>query len=196
MARTDIDGRAAQRTLEPAFRGPPPPEAAGCAPRDAAALAYLYEQDGRLRLPLTIRRAELRTHKGQVSLPGGRPEGAESLQATAWREAEEEIGLTPQPDTTLGVLAPVHIPVSHTTLHAHVALGEPPARLVAQPSEVARIVVVDLDELVDPARRCHKTLRIHGRDVDVPWIDVGGLFLWGATAMALGELIARLERRI
>ncbi len=193
LALEPFDGRAAQRPLEPVWRGPPPPEATQHPPRDAAALAYLWEEAGRLRLPLTLRRADLRTHKGQVSLPGGRPEGDESLEATAWREAREEIGLGHPEHEALGVLAPVHIPVSHTTLHVHVALGAPPAELVPQPSEVARIVVVDLDDLVAPASLQQRVIETHGREVDVPWLDVGGLFLWGATAMALSELIERVR---
>lgn len=193
MALPAFDGREAQRALEPVWRGPPPPRAAAEAPRDAAALAYVYEQDGALQLPLTVRRADMRTHKGQVSLPGGRPEGDESLEQTAWREAHEEIALAPAAHEPLGVLAPVHIPVTHTTLHVHVATGPAPDVLVPQPSEVARIVVVPLDELVDPANVKQRVIETHGRAVDVPWLDVGGLFLWGATAMALSELIERLR---
>lgn len=193
MALEPFDGRAAQGALEPVWRGPPPPRAHREPPRDAAALAYLYEQDGRLHLPLTVRRADMRTHKGQVSLPGGRPEQAETLEQTAWREAAEEIALDVDEHEALGVLAPVHIPVTHTTLHVHVALGPAPAALEPQPSEVARIVVVTLDEVVDPANRRQKVIETHGREIDVPWLDVGGVFLWGATAMALGELIQRVE---
>ena len=193
MALPDFDGRDAQRPLEPVWRGPPPPRASREAPRAAAALAYVFPRDGRLQLPLTVRRADLRTHRGQVSLPGGRPEGDETLEETAWREAHEEIALDVEAPEPLGVLAPVHIPVTHTTLHVHVALGPDPGRLVPQPSEVARIVVVPLDDLLDPARRRWKVITTHGREVEVPWLDVGGLFLWGATAMALGELIGRLE---
>ena len=193
MARAPFDGRAAQRRMEPVDRGAPPPNAAHEPPRDAAALAYVYEADGQLHLPLTVRRDDMRTHRGQVSLPGGRPEGDETLVQTAWREAEEEVGLGPVTHEALGFLAPVHIPVTHTTLHVHVALGPPPTALVPQPSEVARIVVVTLDDLADPANVRQRMLAIRGREIEVPWFDVGGLFLWGATAMALSELVERLR---
>ncbi|MDA1196026.1 MAG: CoA pyrophosphatase, partial [Planctomycetota bacterium] len=170
-----------------------PPRAEREPPREAAALAYVFADGGGLRLPLTVRRAELREHKGQVSLPGGRPDGEESLGATAWREANEEIGLCVAGAETLGALTPVHIPVTHTRLHVHVALGPAPTALIAQPSEVAQIVVVGLDDLLDPARLAWRRLETHGREVEVPWFDVGGVFLWGATAMALSELVERLR---
>jgi 8-oxo-dGTP pyrophosphatase MutT (NUDIX family) len=192
MALAPFDGRSAQMAMEPAWRGAPPPRSAEGPPRTAAALAYVYEENGALQLPLTLRRHDLREHRGQVSLPGGRPEAGERSEATAWREAREEIGLAPSDGVVLGTLAPVYIPVTHTTLSVHVATGEAPTALVAQPSEVARIVVVPLGHLADPARHKRRVVETHGREVDVPWFDVGGLFLWGATAMALHELVARL----
>jgi 8-oxo-dGTP pyrophosphatase MutT (NUDIX family) len=189
----DFDVRAAQARMQPAWRGPPPPDHETRPPRDAAALAYLHEVGGRLHLPLTLRRDDLREHRGQVSLPGGRPEPGENLDATAWREAREEIGLDPPAREDLGRLAPVYIPVTHTRLHVFVAAGPAPERLVASPAEVERITRVALRDLLDPGHRARRVLQIRGRDVDVPWFDVAGLFLWGATAMALSELAERLR---
>jgi len=194
LALPDFDGRAAQKLMEPASRGRPPQGVDPAHPlRDAAALAYVFEQAGRLLMPLTVRGAALREHRGQVSLPGGRPEPDEPLLGTALREAREEIALDVADAEVLGRLRPVEIPVTHTRLHVHVALGPAPARLVPQPGEVAQIEIVQVDHLLDPARRKHRTLEIQDRDVEVPYFDVAGLFLWGATAMALSELAERLR---
>jgi len=40
--------------------------------RLAAVLIILYEQDGLIRVVLTTRSKELRTHAGQTALPGGK----------------------------------------------------------------------------------------------------------------------------
>jgi len=193
LALPSFDGRAAQRRLEPVRRGGPPPRAATEAPRPAAALAYLFERDGRLRLPLTVRREDLPEHRGQVSLPGGRPAPGEDLWTTAAREALEETGLVLDGALRLGTLTPVYIPITHTKLHVHVALGPEPGPLAPCPREVERIVIVRLDDLVDPANVGTRTLTIQGRQTEVPFFDVQGLFLWGATAMALSELVERLR---
>ena len=188
-----LDGREAQRAFEPARRGDPPPVRSAGPLRDAAALAYVYEREGRLRLPLTLRRDDLPEHKGQVSLPGGRPIRGESLFETALREAQEEIGLDVRGLQPLGRLAPVTIPVTHSRLHVFVVEGEDPAPLQADPREVAAIIEVGLDDLLAPATRRWRRVPIGGQEIEVPFFDVEGLFLWGATAMALSELVARLR---
>ena len=194
FTRVDLDGRAAQAAMAPSRRGTPPDRARREAPRDAAALAYVFEQGGRLRLPFTVRSRHLPEHRGQVSLPGGRPLAEESLFETARREAREEIALAVPAPELVGRLAPVSIPVSHSRLHVFVTLGPDPGTLVPDPREVERIVVVDLDDLVRPEVRRERPMTIAGVEIAVPYYDVEGLFLWGATAMAIAELVERLRR--
>ena len=55
-------------------------------------------------------------------------------------------------------------------------------------------MVVGLDDLVDPTRRKTRRLLIQGVELDVPYFDVEGLFLWGATAMGMADFVSRLER--
>jgi 8-oxo-dGTP pyrophosphatase MutT (NUDIX family) len=139
-----------------------------------------------------VRREDLPEHPGQVSLPGGRPHAGEDLWTTALREAREENGHSSQGVERLGALAPVFIPVSHSVLCVHVALGRDPGALRPCPREVQSIALAGLDDLADP--RCRRVVerQVGGRPVPVPTIQVAGVLLWGATAMALGELAARL----
>jgi 8-oxo-dGTP pyrophosphatase MutT (NUDIX family) len=191
----EFDPVAAQAAMEPAFRGPPPPDAGERPPREGAALAYLFEgrAEGQVLLPLTLRRDDLKEHRGQVSLPGGRPEPGESLRDAALREAREELGIRGEEAEPLGSLAPVYIPVTHTRLTVLVVYGPDPRPLTAEPAEVARATCVPLGALLEPARRrrCDRTIR--GRVVDVPSFGLEGLDVWGATAMALSELAERIR---
>ncbi len=204
----DFDSRAAQRPMEPTFRGSPPADFAEEDARDAAALLYAFVDAGELHFPLTLRREHLREHRGQVSLPGGRPHGDESLWETAVREAHEEVGLDPSLPTRVGRLAPVYIPVTHTRLHVYVAAGPAPDELVAQPEEVADIAVFPLADLVDDTKRRSGVWTILGRDVNVAFFglqatlselqvrragDLAEWKVWGATAMALSELAERMK---
>jgi 8-oxo-dGTP pyrophosphatase MutT (NUDIX family) len=198
LALVSFDGRAAQRPLEPLFRGVPPSALRDAPARDAAALLYVWPSVDGLCFPLTLRREDLAEHRGQVSLPGGRPDPGEDTWQTALREAREEVGLEGvelegADVERLGVLAPVHIPVTHTHLHVCVALGPAPQAWRPAPSEVARLVHAPLERLLDPAARAHVVRRVRGADLEVPVLHLGGLEVWGATAMALSELAERLR---
>lgn len=193
LALRAFDAQTAQRRMAPADRGPVPDHLRGGSVRPAASLAYCFESKGEWLLPVTVRREDLPEHRGQPCLPGGRPHADESLWATALREAQEEVGLDPQTVVPLGQLAPVYIPPTHTDLTVCVAYGPDPRPLKPAEREVERLVYVRLGELCDPARRAVHVREIAGRSVEVPCFDVEGIFLWGATAMALMELAERLS---
>ena len=61
----------------------------------SAVLAAAFEEEGEARVVLTRRSAHLRSHRGEVSFPGGRLDGEETAEEGALREAAEEIGLDP-----------------------------------------------------------------------------------------------------
>ena len=149
-----------------------------------------------LHVALTVRGSELRNHTGQVSLPGGRVELGETLEAAALREATEEIGVDPGAIELLGRLTPLHIPVSGFLLHPIV--GFTPMRPAFQRAEweVARIIEAPVSLLADPAvvKREIRTRVVKGQpiDVDVPYFDIDGEKVWGATAMVLAEFCAIL----
>lgn len=57
-----------------------------------------------LAVVLTRRSAQLRTHKGQWALPGGRLDSRENPREAALRECAEEIGVRLEPDDIVGEL--------------------------------------------------------------------------------------------
>ena len=164
--------------------------------RDGAALVLIYPHEDAFFLPLTVRGSGLRNHTGQVSLPGGRVDEGETIEAAALREAEEEIGVDRESVLVLGRLTPLHIPVSSYLLHP--VVGFVPARPVFHRAEweVARIIEPTLAQLRDPAtvKRELQRRATGGQtiDVDVPFFDIDSEKVWGATAMVLAEFCAIL----
>ncbi len=160
--------------------------------RPAAGLLLLFPVDGEACLLLTVRASHLPSHAGQVSLPGGQVEPGETIEVAALREAHEEVGLDPAGVRVVGRLTPLHIPVSGFMLHPVVALAERRPDLQPAEREVERILEVSLDDLLDPARRLSRRILRDGDrgEVEVPYIDVRGAELWGATAMVLSELLS------
>jgi 8-oxo-dGTP pyrophosphatase MutT (NUDIX family) len=187
-----LPGPAAQALLAPAPRpgwrpGEPPQDA-----RDAAALLFVYERDGRAHLVLTRRSAHLPTHAGQISLPGGGLADGETVTGAALREADEELGLRADDVRLLGELTALFIPVSGYLLHPIVATADGPQRFTPHEPEVAEVIETSLEGLADPRRQRVETWHRAGVAYRVPLFDVHGHVVWGATAMVLAEFLALL----
>ncbi|MFN8548978.1 MAG: CoA pyrophosphatase, partial [Candidatus Eisenbacteria bacterium] len=128
-------------------------------------------------------------HAGQVALPGGEREAAETLQACALREAREEIGLDVA-IALLGRLSPIPIQVSRYRVDPIVAWCDHQPQFTLASDEVERLLFADPDEL---ARR-GPTLTVErsrdGLTIPVPAYDVDGAAVWGATGFILAEFAA------
>lgn len=165
------------------------------AARAAATLLAIYpDADADLVVPLTVRRADMRTHAGEVSLPGGSLDPGESHEAAALREAWEEIGLEPGSARIIGTLEPVWIPVSNFELRPFVATLDAAPALVPHDAEVASIVELPLRSLWDPDVVGVEEFEVRGMTVRAGVYRFGGVRVWGATAMTLGMLARVLER--
>jgi 8-oxo-dGTP pyrophosphatase MutT (NUDIX family) len=188
-----LPGRDAQLRMAPRPRIWPTPDAIL---RPAAALLLLYPHAGEWWVPLTVRGSTLRHHGGQVSLPGGRLDHpGESVEEAALREAQEEIGVVPADVDVLGRLTPVPVAVSGHLLSPVVgAASRRPAFAVAA-AEVERLIELPLTSLTHPEAVAweQRTRTRPPHDVmTVPYFDVDGARVWGATAMVLAEFLALL----
>ena len=193
LALPDFDVLAAWERMAPRphLRRTTPP--AGETPRQAAVLVLVYPVDGALTTLLIRRTPDPGVHSGQVGFPGGAIEpGDADPMATARREAGEEIGLW-GPVTTLGQLTPLYIPPSRFLVTPTV--GGLPARPAfhPNPAEVAELLELPLAGLLDDGRRREEDRELAGATVRVPFYDVAGHQVWGATALMLSEVEMRLR---
>lgn len=191
----DFDGHAAQQHMMPVTRARMrPPDREG-SPRQGAVLLLLYCLDNELHLVLTRRRADLNSHPGQVSLPGGRHEPPETLAETALRETAEEIAVPPEEVRVLGQLTPLYILPSDYEVQPVVGIytGDGRPVFMPNPNEVDAVIEVPLDHLLDHSLRTEELWQLRGVDVTVPFFQLDGHKVWGATAMMLSEFAERLR---
>lgn len=160
--------------------------------RHAAGLLLVFPVDGAAYILLTLRADTLGRHSGQVSLPGGVIEPGETFEQAALREAHEEVGLAGDGVRVLGALTPLDIPVTGFRLHPIVAAKSMQPALAPADGEVARILEIPIDDLLDRSCLVTADRERDGRTITVPAFAVAGTEIWGATAMVLAEFLTLL----
>ena len=155
-------------------------------------LVPLYEDRGELHVVLTRRAQTLRTHKGEVSFPGGRADPGETYLQTALREAFEEVAMDPESVEPLGELD--HLTTVTRRAYIVPVVGLLPGRpdLTPNPGEVDQILHVALSELMDPEVFREEMWGSGETARPIYFFDLVGDTVWGATAALLRQLLARL----
>jgi 8-oxo-dGTP pyrophosphatase MutT (NUDIX family) len=186
-----FDAATAQRKMAPLPRPARRPETRAGQPRIGAVMVLLYCRYGQMHLALTKRPDTLRDHSGQVSFPGGKQDAGETLAQTALRETFEEVGVVPAAVEIVGELTPLYIPPTDFEVHPFVGWHAAAPRFVPNSAEVARILEVPIAHLLQPTTQRHEKWQLRGYELDVPFYDVEGFKVWGATAMMLSEFLGR-----
>src|SRR5262245_2768805 len=190
---TDLPGAPAQDRLAPIPRRNWPPGFNPARVRHAAGLLLLFPDHDQAHIVLTVRADSLGRHSGQVSLPGGVVDPGETYEQAALREAHEEIRLPAGAARVLGPLTPIDIPVSGFRLHPVVPAAAARPALTPSDGEVARILYVPIEDLLDVGHlRAVERVR-DGIALTVPAFHVAGAEIWGATAMVLAEFLTLLD---
>jgi 8-oxo-dGTP pyrophosphatase MutT (NUDIX family) len=157
--------------------------------RDAAVLVPIITRDGDHHLVFTKRADHLGEHPGQMSFPGGGREPSDAdLEATAKREADEEIGLRPEEAEVVGRLDDIPT-VTDYRVRPFVA-RVPDREYTPDEREVAEIAVLSLDALTDldnyeSERRDHQ----HHGAIRIHFFRVDGYTVWGATGRMLVQFL-------
>lgn len=162
--------------------------------RPAAVLAPVIRRSSDLSLLLTVRSQALRSHKGQISFPGGGSDAQDAdAVATALREAQEEIGLAPAQVEVLGFLDD-YPTISRYLVTPVVGLIDGEPELMPDEREVAGVFEVPLAHALDLAHFQRRYFTREGLNLpfyELPW---KAYRIWGATAGMLHDLATKVAR--
>lgn len=162
--------------------------------RRASVLLLFDPADEGLPLLFILRSPGLRSHAGQIAFPGGAEEAHDrDIVATALREANEEVGVSPDSVEVIGVLPPFVTAVSNRWLTPVVGLQRSPWTVVTDDLEVAEWFRVDLATLLGAPHSVRDIPR-EGQRRLVHFYEADGRVIWGVTAAVLHELMSRLGR--
>lgn len=184
-------GRIGLEELRRRFRfNPPPPPPPGLNP--AGVLVPLVLVADEVHLLFTQRTWKVKTHRGQISFPGGVQDPQDPhLLATALRETQEEIGLNSRVVEVFGSLEPIAT-ITGYWITPYLALIPYPYDFTPNPWEVRRLLFLPLQGFSLPERWSTGTYRFKGRTTRVCYWRQGKTLIWGATARILLEFLAQL----
>jgi 8-oxo-dGTP pyrophosphatase MutT (NUDIX family) len=112
----------------------------------------------------------------------------ESVEDTAVREFEEELGASPANFELCGRLTPMYIYASNFFVTPCVAIADRRPSFVPNPIEVANLLEPAIVQLSDPERIGSHQIERRGLVFRAPHIVFEGRRIWGATSMMLAEL--------
>ena len=148
----------------------------------AAVLVPLLTVADDLHLVFTRRAASLPHHQGQVAFPGGTRHAEDrDAEATALREAHEEIGLRPDDVRVLGRLDELETVASRFRITPIVGAVPHPYAWRPCPREVDTVFTVPLATLRTPGIEREELWDFDGRQIPIRLFPVAGQVIWGAT---------------
>lgn len=156
----------------------------------SAVLVPLRRRNGSYYILFIRRSLTVKTHKGQISFPGGTLDAADAtLLETALRECDEEIGLNPADADVLGELDDEVTATSNYIVTPYVAEipGEYDFRL--NPDEVDEIIEVPLGHLLRENSRKPAAANTGNELLDSYSYQHQDRVIWGATARILRRFL-------
>lgn len=155
--------------------------------RPSSVLLLLFPHQGRLFTCLTKRSAEISTHPGQISFPGGKIEQGEAPEVAALREAQEEVGLDPAEVQLLGRLSDLFIPVSQFVIYPFVGWIDHKPDFKLNVAEAEKLLLFPIETKNWEKQRQMISLSTFKGDMEVPCFRYENETIWGATAMIIAE---------
>lgn len=136
-------------------------------------------------------------HSKQISFPGGKMDPEDlNLEYTARRECFEEVCLPINSSINIGNLSDVYIPVSNFVVKPFVFYVEELPELIPDHREVEQIITFDVLDLTkeEVVKKTDISLQSGLIHREVPYFDIHGHVVWGATGMMLSELREIIRR--
>jgi 8-oxo-dGTP pyrophosphatase MutT (NUDIX family) len=141
---------------------------------------------------LLYRPKTMRSHAGEVVLPGGKVDPGETFIEAAVREAHEEMGIDP---AAVRVIGPGDMLRTGTMYQINPVLALVPGdiTITPNPAEVSDWFEAPLRHVLDPANHVEDPYVFGEKTVHVWTIHWNGHCIWGSTAMVLINLARRLN---
>ena len=193
LSNLALPGETAQDLMAPQDRisRPSENEINNKSPRWAGVVALFYpSSEGEAMLVLILRNTYKGVHSNQVGFPGGRSELYDaSIEQTALRETEEEIGVGRHTIKLVKKMTKIYIPPSNFWVQPFIGYVDYTPTFIPEVAEVAAVLEIRVDDFL--ALENVITTKIttsYAVAVEVPAFLLNDHRVWGATAIMLSEI--------
>lgn len=163
--------------------------------RQSAVLIHIYPKNNQLHTVFIQRPVYEGVHSGQIALPGGKAEKFDAgVEATALREADEELNIKATDIKVIGKLTPIYVPPSNFMIHPIIGYQESRPNFVIQESEVASYIECKLVHLIGEDKLISSEVIAGGNRMSAKGFQLEGHFVWGATGMMIKEFAEILDQ--
>jgi 8-oxo-dGTP pyrophosphatase MutT (NUDIX family) len=158
--------------------------------KTGAVLVLIYTKNNSDYVVFIKRPVYAGTHSAQVSFPGGRKDETDvDYTETALRETQEEIGVDKNDVMPLRWLSSLYIPPSNFLVQPVLGICKSAPIFKIDPKEVDYIIESPLKRIFDDDVIKFTDIRAsYGLVKNIPYFDIKGEIVWGATAAILNEL--------
>ena len=193
IEQAPLPGQASQFKMSPPYRMDLIEKQAEAmkSSKRAGVLALFYPDTlQNTNLNLILRKTYKGVHSAQVGFPGGKLEPQDkSLEYTAVRETQEEVGVPLKDIKVIKAMTEVYIPPSNFTVHPFMGITTKTPKFVKQDDEVEDLIEVTLKDFIDDNLMTSRLIMTSlQKEVEVPAFHFNGHIVWGATAMMLNEV--------
>ncbi len=187
-----LPGLSAQRIMAPRSADAAQYYQVSDTARHAAVMLLLYQKGSEwhtLFMKRSIRQND--KHSGQLSFPGGKKDLTDkSLKETALRETNEEVGISSDDIDIIGSLSPLYVYASDFVVQPYVGITHPEVEIIKNDDEVDKVITAPMKYFDQREILKHTNLEVRNMVIkDVPYFDLYGEVLWGATAMMFSEFL-------
>lgn len=154
---------------------------------NSAVCIILFPMENTLYFPLIKRPENLKHHKGQIALPGGKINDHETIIECAFRESEEEIGIKKENLHYIKTLTDLYIPVSNHLVYPVLSYSSETPVFSANSNEVEKIILCNIEDLINFKKQIVKVKLINELQIEAPAFIYKNEIIWGATALILNE---------